>query len=126
MALVALPLAGCGDDDADTDTGGEATTTTTGLVEEELQTALDDALESCRSGADQISNDTLSNAAAAACDQLDTDLSRQLADAASKAKGDVNDALANLASECRKGAAQLSAGKDTALQLCNELLAART
>jgi hypothetical protein len=124
LALVALPLAGCGDDD-DGDTGGEATTTTTPSAEDELQTVLDDALESCRNRADQISNATLSNAAAAACDQLDTDLSRQLAGAASEAKGDVNAALENLARECSKRAAQLSAGQDAALQVCNDLLAAR-
>ena len=82
-------------------------------------------MESCSNQADQISNDTLSNAAAAACDQLDTDLSQQLADAASEAQGDVNVALENLANECQKTAEQLSAGKDTALELCNELLAAR-
>lgn len=128
---VVVVLAGCGSSSSTTSTSSTdststaaGTTTTTGPIQAKLQSDIDNAVSSCRDAASQISNTTLSNAAAAACDSIDTDLTSQLDQAMADAKGNAQVALQNLASDCRAKAQSLGQGADVVGNLCDAISAA--
>lgn len=120
-------LAGCGSSDSSTSTTSAATsasTTTTGPIQEQLQSNIDSAVSSCKDAAAQVSNETLANAAAAACDSIDTDLTGQLDQAVADAKGNAKVALDNLAADCRAKAQGLTQGQDVVGNFCDAIAAA--
>jgi hypothetical protein len=125
LVLVIALIAGCGDSD-DTGTTATDTATTTGTsstIESELQSKLDDATQSCKEAAGKLSNSTAQGAAEAACEQLNSSLSKDIASAADEAKGNLGQALDDLAADCRKSAADLPAGQDVAGSFCDAISA---
>ncbi len=116
--VVALS-AGCGGSD---DTGATATTAPS-TIEGDLQASLADATEACKQAAGQISNSTAQDAAEKACDQLNSSLSEDIASAADEAKGNVGEALDNLASDCKQAAGNLPGGGNVANSFCEAISA---
>lgn len=100
VLLVAAMIGGCG---SSSDTSSTTSTTTTNSVESQLQAKLDDATQACTDAVGQISNSTLQSAAQAACDQLNSELAKDITSAADSAKGDVSKALDNMAKQCELG-----------------------
>jgi hypothetical protein len=88
-----------------------------------MQAQLDDATQACKDSAGQITNSTVRSAAEAACDQLDSSLSKQIATAAQQSKGDLAKALDDLAAQCRQTAGSLSAGQDVVNSFCDAIAA---
>lgn len=123
LLVAAALLAGCGgsDDTGTTATDTSATTGTTSTIEGDLQAKLDDATQSCKDTAAQIGNATLQSAAEAACDQLSSSLAQDIASSADQAKGNLGEALDNLAADCHKQAQSLSVGQDVVGSFCDAL-----
>jgi hypothetical protein len=122
LAACAVLAGGCGS--SDETSSSTSSTSTTATVESQLQAKLDDATQSCTEAAGQISNATLRDAATSACQQLNSDISKDIAKAADSAKGDLSKALDNLAADCRKSASKLAAGKDVAGSFCDAISSA--
>lgn len=122
LTAVAALIAGCGGSD---NTGATATTATTApnTVESQLQTSLADATDACKQAAGQISNSTAQSAAEKACEQLNSSLSQDISSAAEEAKGDVGEALNNLAADCRKAAGNLPTAGNVADSFCEAISA---
>lgn len=120
LLLVAALIAGCGSSSNDSSTDGSSSTTS---VESELQSKLADASSSCNDAAASISNSTLQSAAKAACDQLNTELAKDITNASDSAKGNLSEALDNLASECDQTVSSLPVGQDVANSFCSSISA---
>ena len=121
LTFFAVLVAGCGSS-SDTSTT-TSSTSTPDTVESQLQAKLDDAATACTDAAGQISNTTLQDAANSACQQLSSDISKDIAKAADSARGDLSKALDNLAADCQKSASKLSAGQDIASSFCDAISA---
>lgn len=129
LLLVAALLAACGSSSETSPTGADATplsttsTTAASTIEGDLQAKLDDATQSCRDAAAKIGNATLQSAADTACDQLSSSLADEVASAADQARGNLGEALDDLAADCRKQAESLSVGQGVVGSFCDALSA---
>lgn len=124
LLVAAALLAGCGSSsDTSTTAADTASTATTTTIEGDLQAKLDDATQSCKDAAGKIANATLQSAALSACDQLSSSLAQEIASAADQAKGNLSQALDNLAADCRKRAQSLSVGQGVVGSFCDALSA---
>ncbi len=121
LLVAAALLVACGD--SSDSTSSSSGTTATDTVESDLKTELDDATQSCLDAAEKISNSTARSAAKAACDQLESSLAGDITQAADEAKGNVSEALKNLAADCRKTASNLPAGGNVAGSFCDAISA---
>ena len=121
VLLAAAMLAACG---SSSDTSSTSSTSTTNTVESQLQAKLDDATQACTDAAGQLSNSTVQSAGQAACDQLNSSLANDIASAADSAKGDVSEALDNLAKQCSQSVSSLPTGaQDVANSFCDSISA---
>ncbi|MGB0120109.1 MAG: hypothetical protein WBP55_04045 [Solirubrobacterales bacterium] len=120
LVLVAVVIAGCGGS-SDSSSDDDASSTTT--VESELQSKLTEVTGTCTDSAESISNSTLQSAAKAACEQLNTELAKDITSASDSAKGNLSDALSTMASDCKDKVSGLPAGQDIANSFCSSLSA---
>ena len=120
LLIAAAMFVGCGSSSDDSSTEGSTSTTD---VESTLQSKLADASSACNDAAASISNSTLQSAAKAACSQLDTELAKEITSASDSAKGNLSDALDNLASDCKEKVSGLKAIEGVADSFCSAIAA---
>lgn len=120
LLLVTVLIAGCGGSSDNNTTDSSSSTTS---VESELQSKLADATSSCIDAATKISNPTLQSAAKAACNQLNSELGKNITSASDSANGNLSKGLDNLASKCKQKVQGLPAGQDVANSFCSSISA---